>query len=101
MQEDIIKIFCITLGASLAIATPGSVVVCNVGPDTHTLSEDFPNSGMWLYCCDCQHYWILTPDQGGFLRQCPSCGSDEHPRFYSCDQCNITMVDFSGAYYQK
>src|SRR5262249_6617190 len=98
---EIIKIFCITHNASLTTTRPNSVVMCNEGSDSHTLGENFPNSGKWFYCCDCQHYWAVVGDMSDFVRQCPACGSSEHPRYYSCDQCKTTMVDFSGAYYQK
>lgn len=101
MREDAVKIFCLSHKSSLAMPRSKGVVACGDGPATHILGENFPHSGRWLYCCDCQHYWAIANGHNDYFRQCPSCGSSEHPRYYSCDQCGTTMVDFWGTNNRK
>jgi len=101
MQEDIIKVFCLAHSVSFTMPRSNQAVVCKDALADHVLSNDFPNSGKWFYCCQCQIYWVTDKGHGGFLRQCPSCGLIKNPRYYSCDQCNVTMMDSWGATNQR
>src|SRR5688572_7095821 len=101
MVEDDIKIYCLTHGMRHVTPRTANIVVCNDDPANPILSEDFPKTGKWLYCCDCQHYWNASQAAENFERQCPACGASENPRYYTCDQCNVTMMDFSGSYIQR
>jgi len=101
MQEDTINVFCLSHGVSFTMPRSNQAVICKEDPTNHVLSDNFPNSGTWFYCCQCQIYWATSKEQGGFLRQCPSCGLVKNPRYYSCDQCNVTMMDSWGATNQR
>lgn len=101
MQEDSINVFCLAHGVSFTMPRSNQVVICKKDLADHVLSNDFPNSGRWFYCCQCHIYWVSSKAQGGFLRQCPSCGLIKNPRYYSCDQCNVTMMDSWGATNQR
>lgn len=70
-------------------------VVCKEGPDEHTLCSDFPNTGLWIYCCNCQTFiaWD-TARTDVSVRECPFCLSSLSPRLYCCDHCAVTMLDF-------
>lgn len=64
------------------------------------MSYNFPHSGRWFYCCLCQKYWVAPKGEAGqdaFSKQCPSCNLIKKARYYSCDQCNVTMIDSLGA----
>ena len=67
------------------------------------MSYNFPHSGRWFYCCLCQKYWVAPKGEAGdaFSRQCPSCNLIKKARYYSCDQCNVTMIDSIGAINRK
>lgn len=68
------------------------------------MSNNFPHSGKWFYCCLCQQYWAAPNGQvgqGSFSKQCPSCNLVKKARYYSCDQCNVTMIDSLGAINRK
>jgi len=101
MQEDTIKVFCLAHGGSFTTSRSNQVVICKEDIAEHVLSNNFPNSGRWFYCCQCQIYWVTSKGQGGFLRQCPACGLIKKARYYSCDQCNVTMMDSWGATNQR
>ena len=67
-------------------------------------NNNIPRPGKWFYCCLCQQYWGASKGQGGqggFSKQCPSCNLIKKPRYYSCDQCDVTMVDSLGAINRK
>jgi hypothetical protein len=101
MQEDVINVFCLSHGVSLPTPRSSRVVICK---ENHVLSSDFPNAGRWFYCCLCQNYWVTPKRQGGpdnFSKQCPSCNLIKKARYYSCDQCNVTMIDSLGATHPK
>ncbi len=71
------------------------VVVCREGGEEHTLSENFPYSGSWIYCCNCQTFIAWDTRQGNVsVKQCPFCLSTINPRLYTCDHCSVTMLDF-------
>ncbi len=72
-----------------------NVVVCKEGSEEHVLSDNFPHSGKWIYCCNCQTFiaWNAE-DQGISVRECPFCLSSLNPRMYACDNCAVTMLDF-------
>jgi hypothetical protein len=69
--------------------------VCKEGSDEHTLSDNFPYSGSWIYCCNCQTFISWEIGQGNIsVKQCPFCFSSLNPRLYVCDHCAVTMLDF-------
>src|SRR5262249_33030806 len=96
MQEDTIKVFCHSHGVSFTTPRSNRAVICKKDSG-HVLSNNFPNSGKWFYCCQCQIYWVSVKEQGSARGQCPACGFIKSPRYYSCDRCNVTMVDSWGA----
>ena len=101
MQEEAINVFCLSHGLSFPVLASNRIVICK---ENHVLSYNFPHSGRWFYCCLCQKYWV-TPKgedwQDNFSKQCPSCNLIKKARYYSCDQCNITMIDSLGAINRK
>ena len=100
MQEDVINVFCLSHGLSFSTLGSNRVVICK---ENHVLSYNFPHSGRWFYCCLCQKYWVAPKGEGGevFSKQCPSCNLIKKARYYSCDQCNVTMIDSLGATNRK
>jgi hypothetical protein len=70
-------------------------VVCKEGGEEHTLSSNFPNDGLWVYCCNCQSFIAWDTSRGNAsVHECPFCLSSLNPRLYSCDHCAVTMVDY-------
>jgi len=101
MQEDAINVFCLSHGFSFPVLGSNRVVICK---ENHVLSYNFPNSGRWFFCCLCQKYWVAPKGedwQDAFSKQCPSCNLIKKARYYSCDQCNVTMIDSLGAINRK
>jgi hypothetical protein len=100
MQEDAINVFCLSHGVSFPTLGSNRLVICK---ENHVLSYNFPHSGRWFYCCLCQKYWVAPKGDGGdtFSKQCPSCNLIKKARYYSCDQCNVTMIDSLGAINRK
>jgi hypothetical protein len=101
MQEDAINVFCLSHGLSFPIQGSNRIVICK---ENHVLSYNFPHSGRWFYCCLCQKYWVAPKGedwQDAFSKQCPSCNLIKKARYYSCDQCNVTMIDSLGAINRK
>jgi DNA repair exonuclease SbcCD ATPase subunit len=101
MQEDVINVFCLSHGLSFPTLRADRVVICK---ENHVLSNNFPYSGRWFYCCLCQQYWVAPRGRGAqdaFSKQCPSCKLIKKARYYSCDQCNVTMIDSLGAINRK
>src|SRR5262245_18198044 len=101
MQEDAINVFCLSHGLSFMVLGSNRVVICK---ENHVLSYNFPHSGRWFYCCLCQKYWVAPKGedwQDAFSKQCPSCNLIKKARYYSCDQCNVTMIDSLGAINRK
>ncbi|MBO0720109.1 MAG: hypothetical protein J2P41_04765 [Blastocatellia bacterium] len=71
------------------------IVVCKEGPQEHELSNDFPTSGLWVFCCNCQTFIAWESGRPGVsVKECPSCQSSLNPRLYTCDHCSVTMLDF-------
>jgi hypothetical protein len=95
MLADIVKIHCLTHRANFPMSRTSRIVVCKEGPVEHLLSSDFPYSGLWIYCCNCQTFiaWDSTPADLS-VKECPFCLSSTNPRLYSCDHCSVTMLDF-------
>lgn len=78
------------------------VVICREGSETHTLSDNFPAEGAWVYCCNCQTF--IGWDDGGngvSLKECSFCLSSQNPRAYTCDNCAVTMVDYDDSTLRK
>jgi hypothetical protein len=101
MQEDAINVFCLSHGLSFPVQGSNRIVICK---ENHVLSYNFPHSGSWFYCCLCQKYWVAPKGedwQDSFSKQCPSCNLIKKARYYSCDQCNVTMIDSLGAINRK
>ena len=101
MQEDVINVFCLSHGFSFPVQGSNRIVICK---ENHVLSYNFPHSGRWFYCCLCQKFWVAPKGddrQDAYSKQCPSCNLIKKARYYSCDQCNITMIDSLGAINRK
>lgn len=101
MQEDAINVFCLSHGFSFPVQGANRIVICK---ENHVLSYNFPHSGSWFYCCLCQKFWVAPKGedwQDAFSKQCPSCNLIKKARYYSCDQCNVTMIDSLGAINRK
>lgn len=95
MLADIVKIHCLKHRADFPMSRTSRIVVCKEGAEEHTLSDNFPYSGSWVYCCNCQSFiaWDVSRADVS-VTQCPFCLSSMNPRLYACDHCAVTMVDF-------
>lgn len=95
MLADIVKIHCLKHHADFPMSRTSRIVVCKEGSDEHTLSDNFPYSGPWIYCCNCQTFiaWEAALIDVS-VKQCPFCLSSLNPRLYICDHCAVTMLDF-------
>jgi len=95
MLADIVKIHCLRHHADFPMSRTSRIVVCKEGADEHTLSDNFPYSGAWVYCCNCQTFiaWEIGRADVS-VKQCPFCFSSLNPRLYTCDHCSVTMLDF-------
>jgi len=101
MQDDAINVFCLSHGVSFPVLGSNRVVICK---ENHVLSYNFPHSGRWFFCCLCQKYWVAPKGedwQDVYSKQCPSCNLIKKARYYSCDQCKVTMIDSLGAINRK
>ncbi|MFN0085707.1 MAG: cell envelope integrity protein TolA [Blastocatellia bacterium] len=95
MLADLIKIHCLPHGITFPMSRTSRTVVCKEGGEEHTLSSNFPNDGLWVYCCNCQTFiaWDSSRDDAT-VRECLFCLSSINPRLYSCDHCAVSMVDY-------
>jgi hypothetical protein len=95
MLADIVKIHCLKHRADFPMSRTSRIVVCKEGAEEHTLSDNFPYSGSWVYCCNCQSFIAWDVGRADVsVTQCPFCLSSMNPRLYACDHCAVTMVDF-------
>jgi hypothetical protein len=95
MLADIVKIHCLTHRANFPMSRTSRIVVCKEGPEEHVLCNDFPSTGLWVFCCNCQTFIAWEGDKNGVsIKECPSCLSSLNPRLYTCDHCTVTMLDF-------
>jgi hypothetical protein len=95
MLADIVKIHCLTHRANFPMSRTSRIVVCKEGAEEHVLCNDFPNSGLWIYCCNCQTFIAWDPTRTDVsVKECPFCLSSLNPRLYTCDHCSVTMLDF-------
>ncbi|HKQ77409.1 MAG TPA: hypothetical protein VJ810_27165 [Blastocatellia bacterium] len=95
MLADIVKIHCLTHHANFPMSRTSRIVVCKEGADEHTLSDNFPYTGSWIYCCNCQTFVAWEIGRASVsIKQCPFCHSSLNPRLYVCDHCAVTMLDF-------
>jgi len=95
MLADIVKIHCLKHHANFPMPRTSRVVVCRESADTHTLSNNFPAEGSWVYCCNCQTFIAWDANRNGVsLKECVFCFSSLNPRAYTCDNCAVTMVDY-------
>ncbi len=66
-------------------------IVCEIRE--HALSNDFPKSEFWEYCCDCQIFSLSQFGTGGKAKNaCPHCERATVNRFL-CDACKIIAYD--------
>ncbi len=95
MLADIVKIHCLRHHADFPLSRTSRLVVCKEGAEEHVLSDNFPYSGSWVYCCNCQSFiaWEIGRAEVS-VKQCPFCLSSLNPRVYVCDHCAVTMLDF-------
>jgi formylglycine-generating enzyme required for sulfatase activity len=70
-------------------------VICEQGGHALGSAPNDPNGNdLWEYCCDCQNFWLVSPDGPG-ASECPVC--DHLPRGrYLCDQCHTVTLEASG-----
>ncbi len=102
MLADIVKIHCLKHHANFPMPRTSRVVVCREGAETHTLSNNFPVEGPWVYCCNCQTFIAWDGSQEGVsLKECIFCLSSLNPRAYTCDNCSVTMVDYDDSTLRK
>lgn len=95
MLADIVKIHCLRHRVNFPMSRTSNVVVCKEGAEEHVLSDNFPHNGRWIYCCNCQTFIALDPDDERVsIRECPFCLSSLNPRMYACDNCAVSMLDF-------
>jgi hypothetical protein len=95
MLADIVKIHCLKHHAAFPMPRTSRVVICKEGGDEHTLADNFPYSGSWIYCCNCQTFIAWEIGRANVsVKQCPFCLSTINPRLYTCDHCSVTMLDF-------
>ena len=95
MLADIVKIHCLKHQANFPMPRTSRTVICREGSDAHTLSNNFPAEGPWIYCCNCQTFIAWDNDRSDVsLKECVFCFSSLNPRAYSCDHCAVTMVDY-------
>src|SRR5262245_37252121 len=95
MLADIVKIHCLKHHANFPMSRTSRIVVCKEGGDEHTITDNFPYSGSWIYCCNCQTFVAWDIGRASVsAKQCPYCLSSLNPRLYACDRCAVTMLDF-------
>ncbi|MBS1792014.1 MAG: hypothetical protein JST85_30185 [Acidobacteria bacterium] len=95
MLADIVKIHCLKHQANFPMPRTSRTVVCRESSEAHTLSNNFPAEGPWVYCCNCQTFIAWDKDRSDVsLKECVFCLSSLNPRAYSCDHCAVTMVDY-------
>ena len=73
-------------------APTSSPIECEKGG--HLLGSapgDPDGSDIWEYCCDCQNFWLISPDGPGF-EQCPVCERRTAARYF-CNHCNTITVE--------
>lgn len=73
-------------------ASPLAPVECEKGE--HLLGNapaDPTGYDIWEYCCDCQNFWLVSPDGPG-ASQCPVCERGIASRFL-CHSCNTVSLE--------
>lgn len=101
MRQESLKVYCLDHKTSQSIRPGETAALCRFGGQTHVLDTDFLHTNEWMFCCECNQYWIASKSTTANLRRCPACSAVGRPRFYTCDQCRTTMVDFGAAESQK
>lgn len=98
MLADLVKIHCLTHRANFPMSRSSKIVICKEGREEHVLCNDFPHSGLWMYCCCCQTFIAWQKGRTDIsIKQCPVCFASLNPRIYVCDHCSVTMMDFDNA----
>lgn len=102
MLADIVKIHCLQHQANFPMPRTSKTVVCREGGEPHTLSNNFPAEGTWVYCCNCQTFIAWDKNRTDVsLKECIFCLSSLRPRAYTCDHCAVTMVDYDDSTLRK
>ena len=102
MLADIVKIHCLIHRANFPMSRTSRIVVCKEGAEEHVICNDFPHSGAWIYCCNCQTFIAWETRRTDIsVKECPFCLSSLNPRLYACDRCAVTMLDFDDQTLQK
>ncbi len=85
-----IKIYCPQHRSTFEVeANPQ--IICEISE--HALSNNFPKSEFWAYCCDCQTFSPSDLEVGGKIKNaCPHCERETARRFL-CDECKIISYD--------
>lgn len=85
-----LKIFCPT-HQSVFEVEENPQIACEI--KEHSLSNDFPRSEFWEYCCDCQTFTPSKFGTGGKAKNvCPHCERTTVRRFV-CNECKIVAYD--------
>ena len=85
-----LKIFCPTHQSVFEVEEKPQIA-CEIRE--HALSNDFPKSEYWEYCCDCQTFSPSSFGTGGKVKNaCPHCERTTERRFL-CDKCKIIAYD--------
>jgi uncharacterized OB-fold protein len=85
-----IKIYCPQHQTTFEVEADRQIV-CEIRE--HALSNNFPKSEFWAYCCDCQTFSPSNLDTGGKAENnCPHCERPTARRFL-CDECKIISYD--------
>lgn len=85
-----LKIFCPTHQSVFEVEAKPQIT-CEIRE--HSLSNGFPKSEYWEYCCDCQTFSPSDFGTGGKAKAaCPHCERAITRRFL-CDECKITAYD--------
>ena len=85
-----LKIFCPTHQSVFEVDEKPQIA-CEIRE--HALSNDFPKSEFWEYCCDCQTFSPSSFGTGGKVKNaCPHCERTTERRFL-CDECKIVSYD--------
>lgn len=85
-----IKIHCPTHGSIFEMDSTPQI---NCDTVEHSLSNGFPISEYWEYCCDCQTFTPSTFGAGGKAKSsCFNCNR-KSVNFFLCDECKIVSYD--------
>lgn len=85
-----LKIYCPTHQSVFEVEEKPQII-CEIVE--HSISDNFPHSEFWEYCCDCQTFSPSKFGTGGKAESaCPHCERATAKRFL-CDECKIAAYD--------